>query len=333
MSKEERRVQLERKLLDRIKTREGLNLSHEELIERLVRGGLGDKDDIRAIEAGILLRELVSPEDARFLTLVLKQQLLNFEGRKFLIELIGRLGDRRSYGVLRDEFRNPLTKMEHKALVVDALGYLKDDRAIPLLIEVIQNYDKNYPKAWGVRALVALSRIGTSKAHYALTTDLPSDYALLQALRWSVAYMQNKVNLQLMHDRMPPGRKNLTLQYKGTEYYLYHPVLRSKNQYRPRLLVCIHGSDFNGGKMLAMCKKFAKDKRIAVLAPVFDPVAFPNFGQFNYRGENRPDVRLLELLDWVNKKAKIEEISCIKGTNLLVVEKFIEKGIEKKKTH
>lgn len=35
----------------------------------------------------------------------------------------------------------------------------------------------------------------------------------------------------------------------------------------------------------------------------------------------------------VNKKAKIEEISCIKGTNLLVVEKFIEKGIEKKKTH
>jgi hypothetical protein len=303
--KEQKRKELEDRLLTKIKNREGIELSHEELIERLVRGGLGSSDQMRAIEAGMLLRELALPADAENLTRILKKQRLHDEGRKFLIEIIGQLGDRRSYLTLEDEFNNRLSN--HHLDVIRALGPLGDERAIPLLVGVIKDDPRKYPMQWKQSAIISLSQIGGSKAEYALTTDVAEDLRLLQTIKWAVAHMKGKVDLNKVHTVMPPGRQHLVLQYKGTEYHLYHPVLRRKNQFRPRLVVCLPDVDLNAQMLMFQCKNIAKDQRVGVLVPVFDPVLYPDYGQFNYRSkDHRADHRLLELLDLIAEHAKVD---------------------------
>lgn len=280
------------------------SLSHEALIDALLRR-MSSPDKRTRLEAGLALRKTAKLGDVPKLVKILKRGN-NRDKQLFLIETLAKLQDRRAGEALRFEVRHG--DMESKQAAVSALGKLKFNWPIPVLVRVLRKAEDDELRK---RAASALGEIGTTQAVYALRTSiatLEESVGAKNAAFWALEKARGEIDDQLIDTKMPKGRR-LQLFYKGTKYYFYHPAHRRgaaihKVGLRPWLLVCVHDNDLRAEELFNICWRAGKKRQMAVLVPTFDTIRFPDFGTFNIRAQ-RADKRLLELIEHVGKHASL----------------------------
>ena len=286
------------------KTSERERISHKALIDGILRN-MSSPDPATRIKAGLALRQTAKLSDVPELVKVLKRGN-NKEKQLFLIKTLGELSDRRSAEALRFEVRHG--SEDTRLAAIEALGELRFDWPVPILVRALRRSEDTEVKK---RAASALGRIGTSQAEYALRTSLGGleEYpGARNAAFWALEKARGEVDDTRTDTHMPSGRR-VELYYKGMRYFFYHPAQRktsveSKKGLRPWLMVCVHDNDLRAEDVFTICQRAAKKRRMAVLAPFFDDMQFPEYGTFNLHGV-RSDKRLLELVEHVGKHASL----------------------------
>jgi len=278
------------------------DIQHEAELTDILRN-LSSPDEKTRIDSGIRLRKIVRSGDTSLLAQTLKRGN-NLDKQLFIIDALTKLGDKKAGEALRFEVRHG--ELESQRAATSALGRLQSDWPIPILVRTLrQEKDEELRK----RAGSALGMIGSTQAVYAIRTSLSkleeaagaknaAYYALDKAL--------NQIDPQRLDTNMPAGMR-LTLYHKGMRYFFYHPTVRKgassmRSGLRPWLMVCIHDGDLAANDTFSTCWRTAKRKQMAVLVPTFDNINYPEYGNFNIRGE-RADIKLLELIDFVGKQA------------------------------
>ncbi len=284
--------------------KESPGLTHDALIDALLQR-MASPDERTRLEAGIALKETARLSDVPLLVRILKRGN-NRDKQLFLIETLASLQDRTAGEALRFEVRHG--DLESQRASVTALGKLKYNWPIPVLVRVLrQSEDEELRK----RAASALGEIGTPQAVYSLRTSLSSleeAVGAKNAAFWALEKARGEIDDQLIDTKMPQGRR-LQLYYKGMRYYFYHPAYRrgssiNKVGLRPWLLVCVHDKDLRAEELFNICWRAGKKRQMAVLVPLFDNLHYPEFGNFNIRGD-RADKRLLELIEHVGRNASL----------------------------
>lgn len=279
-------------------------ISHEVLIEELLRR-LDSADERTLTEAGIALRREAKLSDVDLLVRTLK--LGNARPKQlFIIESLSFLQDKKAAEALRFEIEHG--DQETKKAAVTALGKLNFNQPIPLLTKILRKDPDDEMKK---RAASALGEIGSNQAMYALRTSLGTledSSGAKSAAFWAL----DKIKGEFPEDRtdtlMPAGQV-LNLAYKGMRYYFYHPANRKqameiKEGYKPWILVCLHDGDLLAEDLFNLCYKSARQLQVAVIVPYIDNIRFPDYGNFNYRGQ-RFDKFLLELVDFLGDKLSL----------------------------
>ncbi|MCC6932429.1 MAG: HEAT repeat domain-containing protein [Deltaproteobacteria bacterium] len=291
----------EEKLLD--------GYSHEQVIE-LLMDQLASNDEYKANEAAVLLFRVIRDVDAEQLANIVQKGGFNDFSQSTLVKVLGKLKDRRVFKTLYDEFRRSSNTEVRDAIIV-ALGYLGDERAIPLLLSVVNTYGKkeallNSYDSYGL-ALSALTRIGTPKALKGLEQGLDDLLVtnVARLYRYSVDTLRKKQDRESIDEVFIPGQAKIVANYKGTKYLLYIPTRRADDKNRPRLMVCIHGNDFAYDQLFDTCQRIARNYKFGVLVPIFDLYTFPYYHKFNLM-EYRSDKRFFEILELLKTKGGID---------------------------
>ena len=285
-------------------TKEG-TISHDSLMEGLLRQ-LASPDEEMRIKAGIALRQSAQLGDTENLVKILKRGN-NPDKQRFLVDVLGELQDRRAGEALRFELRHGDPSSQRAA--VSALGRLHFDWPVPALVRTLRESTDGELKK---RAASSLGEIGSTSAEYALRTSMASleeSVGAKNAAFWALEKIRGEVDDERIDTEMPKGRR-LQLYYKGTRYFLYHPAYRrgasaTKIGLRPWLLVCIHDNDLRVEDVFNICWRTAKKRQMAVLAPYFDNIRYPEYGDFNLWGRERADKRLIEIVEHVGKNASL----------------------------
>lgn len=254
----------------------------------------------KQLEAELALEKTLTRDD--LLTVIEEVQKGNQpEVQAALVRFLGILGDRRVRRLLKFEVEHgqPLVKYE----AVTAFGRLKDSWGVPVLVEAAKNSSDLKLK---MNAASALGVIGGPEALYALrnTFSQIKDTAVQNTIAWAVGEANGPLDRTRVDENIPPGQM-IEAWHKGLKYYFYHPAYRRKKNFKPWMLVCIHDRDLGGLEMFKTCEQTAKDRQIALLAPVFDFMRFPDYDSFNLRGA-RSDQALWELIDFLTAKADLE---------------------------
>jgi len=275
---------------------------HAVEIDEILRR-LDSADEGTRLIATRKLSESARQSDVETLAKTLKRGN-NRDKQLSIIETLGALGDKRAGDALRFEVQHGDEFTKRAA--VTALGQLNFNWPVPILAKVLR---KEKDDEMRKRAASALGQIGTPQAIYTLRTSL----ALLDdspgaknAAYWALEKARGEIDDEQIDTEMPRGRR-MQLYYKGTRYYFYHPANRremgvGKSGLRPWLLVCIHDNDLRAEELFNICYRSAKKAQLAVLVPVIDNMRYPDYANFNLRGE-RFDKRLLELIDHVGEHA------------------------------
>ena len=280
------------------------SISHEVLIDEILRR-MSSPDERTRLEAGLALRKTAKLSDVENLVKVLKRGN-NRDKQLFLIETLGGLQDRRAGEALRFEVEHG--DIETKRAAVTALGNLNFNWPIPVLVRTLRKSDDDELRK---RAASALGQIASTQAVYALRTSLASleeSVGAKNAAFWALEKARGEVDDEQVDTKMPRGRR-LQLFYKGTKYFFYHPANRrgagiNKVGLRPWLLVCVHDADLRAEELFNICWRAGKKRQMAVLVPVIDNLRFPEYGNFNMRGQ-RFDKRLIELIEHVGQYASL----------------------------
>lgn len=295
-------AEIEDRLRAQILKDEGIELSHTQLVERLVRSLKLSNDEKYTLEIGVILRRIANVQDTDSLITFLNDKGFNSSARSFIVEAIGRSRDLRAFDALRFELEQG--RPEILPAIIEAFGRLGDEKAIPLLLRVVNSDDNSaYARDLKIKAVTALAWIGTTRSREAIKDHIiTKDKAIITAAKWGLAYMDQKVMPQRISTEIPAGRKRLILSYKGTESFFYRPTKQQNAMYPSRLLVCIHDIDLDARRVFDACRAVANDLPIGVLAPIFDNVRFPEFETFSVRSmRGRTDVRLREILELVKE--------------------------------
>jgi hypothetical protein len=279
------------------------NLSHESLMEEVLRR-LSSPDERTRLEAGLVLRHIATQADVKNLSAVLRRGN-NQDKQLFIIETLGALQDREAVNALRFEVGHGDLLTKRAALL--ALGNLGSNSPIPLLVKTIRKEQED--EELRKRAASALGMIGTTQAIYSLRTSLSyldESPGAKNAAFWALQKARGEINEDIIDSSMPPGRR-LNLLYKGTSYYFYHPANRreqalTRASLKPWLLICMHDKDLAAEDVFNICWRAGKKRQMAVLVPVADNIRYPDYSDFNIRGE-RFDKRLLELVEYVGERA------------------------------
>ncbi len=275
---------------------------HAVEIDEILRR-LDSADEGTRLIATRKLSETARQADVETLAKTLKRGN-NRDKQLSIIETLGRLGDKRAGDALRFEVQHGDEFTKRAA--VTALGQLSFNWPVPILAKVLR---KEKDDEMRKRAASALGQIGSPQAIYTLRTSL----ALLDdspgaknAAYWALEKARGEIDDEQIDTELPRGRR-MQLYFKGTRYYFYHPANRreagvGKSGLRPWLLVCIHDNDLRAEELFNICYRSAKKAQLAVLVPVIDNMRYPDYANFNLRGE-RFDKRLLELVDHVGEHA------------------------------
>ena len=284
-------------------------ISHEEIIQVILKQ-LGEADEYRAEEAAVLLFRTVREVDAEALANIVQSGGFNEFSQSMLVRVLGNLKDRRVFKTLYDEFKRSSSAKVRDA-VIWSMGQLGDERALPVLLKVVNMEGKQQDmllspdsKALG---LAALANIGTPKALKALEQGMNDLLAvdIARLYRMSIDRVRYPVDFQRIDNQFIPGQVQMEMMYKGTKYLLYIPTRRVSEANRARVMVCVHGRGYNYESVFRSCQEVAKRYQFAVLAPVLDFFTFPSYHEFNVLGQ-RSDQRLIELLDYLEKKAGLD---------------------------
>lgn len=280
------------------------DLAHESKIQDLLRA-LSSPDEKTRIDAGIELRKTVKLSDTTTLAQTLKRGN-NVDKQLFIIDSLGKLGDKRSGEALRFETRHG--EIDSRRAATSALGQINSDWPIPVLVRTLrQEKDHELRK----RAASALGSIGSTQAIYAIRTSLSKledSAGAKNSAYYALDYALGQIDSQRIDTNIPPGMR-LTLFYKGMKYYFYHPTIRKgasslRKGLRPWLLTCVHDEDMAASDTFTVCWRAAKRRQMAVLVPTFDNINYPDYGNFNIR-DQRADTRLLELVEFLSKQVNL----------------------------
>ncbi len=269
---------------------------HTQLIRSLLLR-LDSLDEKSRLEAGVALREFVRAADIPLLIQTLKAGN-NEDKQVFLIECLGALKAGEALEALRFELENGQLATQHAA--IDALGVIRDDWAIPVLMRVLKTENSTSHK----RAVSALARIGSPRALYALKSiQRGFDPPVQRSVRWATGKMEGSYPDDGIDTELPAGRR-VELNFKGTRYLLYYPALRRRADLKSRMIVCIHDLNLDADSVFDECLTLAKRNQVGLLVPFFDSMNFPEYESFNIRGL-RSDKRLLDILDHVSQYADL----------------------------
>lgn len=279
-------------------------LNHTALMDDIWKRLDSPENRIR-LEAGVALARNAEVSDLDELASRLKRGG-NEEALLAIIAALGKFSDRKAQDALRFEIEQGNLVTQRAA--VSALGQEKVTWPIPVLAKVLR---KSPDKEMRMRAASALGRIGTNQAEYTLRTSLPLLDSLAgpkNATYWALEVLRGDVSDRQIDTEMPAGRR-LQLYFKGTRYFFYHPetggeLSQKRTSDKPWLLVCIHDKDLMAEELFNICYRSARQANMAVLVPYVDPMRFPEYGNFNLRGQ-RFDTRLLELIEHVGKISQL----------------------------
>ena len=277
---------------------------HEQLIDALL-DKLSNSDECSSTKWGLLLKQEATPADVPVLVDSLKVGGKTWK-QVFVSETLAKVGDRRAGDALRFEIKHGA--MESKYAAISALGHLKSDWPVSTLVGLLRNpADMEVQK----RAASSLGVIGSSRAIYGLQTtlsDVQDKPGVQEAVRWALLRAKREIDDGHLDTKFPEGRR-VKLYFKGSRYYFYQPartdlIIERQAEDKPRLLVCIHDENLRVRELFNLCWRTGKKRRLAVLAPYFDHMRFPEYGSLNLRGE-RADKRLLEILDSIGKNSSV----------------------------
>ncbi|MCB0358220.1 MAG: HEAT repeat domain-containing protein [Bdellovibrionales bacterium] len=275
---------------------------HVQLV-RALGAQLVEDDRGRVLSAGVALFDTARKEDVPVLVELLGEPKSD-EAQVLLLEVLGRLGDPRAARAVNFE-------VEHdnddpvKLAGIDALGRFKHDWAIPALVQYLVHGDSVEIQK---RAASALGRIGSSQAIYALESSVRRlglmKGGLGESVQWALANAKGEIDPTKI-DLELPGGTGLKRLYKGMQYSFYHPALRPRDGYPPRMFVCIHDTTLDYDETFDRCLKYGRDQQLAVLVPHFDNFNFPDYATFGIRSK-RTDRLLLELVDFLGAQVNVE---------------------------
>lgn len=274
--------------------------SHRKLIEKIIGVLQEPPSENRQIEAAIALKHYANEGDLSFLVQTLRETQ-DVPTQVAIIETFGLLRNRSVVDPL--QFVLEHRPYPSQLATIDAYGKIGDQRALPLLMQVLNEADSVELRK---RAAAAMAQIGGPQARRNLEAAFESlpDGGAKRATRWALVKMQGKINDEEINNDFPEGRK-LAHLYRGMLYYFYKPVERRGGGEEPWLLICVHGSDMGAEQIFDLCQPIARQYRLALLAPHFDTMRFPNYANLNIEGD-RADKRLLELVDFLGQNAGVK---------------------------
>jgi len=266
-------------------------------------GGVVDKLNSSELEerlkAGLALQELIEEKDATQLASALKAGN-TLPAQLLLIESMSTLPSASVREALRFELEQG--EPEAKRAAVRALGKLRDDWAVPILTKALISSSDARLK---IAAASALGEIDSNRSLYALKNAAPHVQGTVKlATAWAIAVSEGKVELDVPDKEITSGR-NIVAQFKGMQFYFYAPSYRPAREKQVRALVCIHDEDLRVQQLFNVCRSLGKKHRLAVIAPFFDPIAYPDYGTFNLTGK-RADLAFFELIDFLAEGAELE---------------------------
>lgn len=274
-------------------------MSERELLLRRLVKRLDTTDPVERERVEIALYETVTKDDLMIILPLLKGG--NALAKQIvLIRLLEKLGDERAAPALRFEYEQGFK--ETHPYIISAFGKLRFDWPIPILASAIASKDL----AIGKRAAAGLGFIGSEKARYALTEALARRNVpepVLDTATWALQVSKREIDPLVINEDFSVGRK-VVQYYLGTRYYFYQPSHRPRRDVKPWLLVCIHGENLKAEALFELCVNQGKAQGLAVVAPFFDPMQYPEYEGFNIRGE-RADKRLLEIVKHVGEGANL----------------------------
>lgn len=275
------------------------NKKHDELVSGLIDRLMVENDD-KAVEVGLALKSHAKKSDLPKLVKALEGGG-SLEAKVTLVEILGQLADDRAVKALRFEIQHG--KWPVRLAAIDSLGYIKHGLVVSILSDILSNSSNDEAK---LRAASALGRIGNGPARYALQTILKKTKSLgaRSAIKWALKRSGKMPDTDRTDSGIARGKKVLAY-YRGTPFFFYVPYYRFKYQPSPRLLVCIHDYDLQIENLFNMCQKEALERRMAVLVPYFDNMTYPEYSNFNYRGE-RTDKRLFEIIEHLRTDIELE---------------------------
>ncbi len=158
------------------------------------------------------------------------------------------------------------------------------------------------------RAAASLNVLGGRRAVRALEGALEEerDIAVRRTLQW---LLDRRDRLATFGAPIHPGEVTEG-SLKGTLYKVYVPRdYNRRNVYK--LLVAVHGTDGTPDAYMRYCRQDADRHGCVVLGPWFDYPTFFNFDNMNLGntglGKDRTDLRLLEIIDALSKRVRIEK--------------------------
>jgi hypothetical protein len=294
--------------------------SEEERRENLkiVLSALTSKEARIRQEAEFLLNSIARKNDVPLLVRTLKEVAPDTLAQSVIAKVLGAQGDPSAVEAMRYEFQQGDAILQRA--IVEGLSGIRDESSISLLSLAL---GETYSRDVHIAAISSLGRIGGNQSQYVLANAkklraLPSEEV---ALDWAKKTARGEITPDRTDEEYQEGSPN-TLFFKGSRYMFYRPVPRTSarnnsktsseqpevdsNKNNPWLLVCIHGSDLLTEDTFRSCQLIAKIYKLALLVPFFDPLQFPHYDTLNLEGK-RADHHLLELIDFVSKKAKIKK--------------------------
>lgn len=271
---------------------------HRRLIEAILERLESTKEQVR-LEAAVALKETAEASDVAMLAQSLKSGG-GLEKQVFVGETLGELHDSGATLALRNEVEHG--ELPSQISAARALGKLGNDYPVPLLSGLVsQPVDENL----ALSAIASLGRIGSNTAVYALknSTGLAQMNTRGRVLQWALLQARNKGAEETTKDPIAEGRR-LDRLYHGTRYLMYYPDYRRKPKEKTWLLVCVHGENLDVDTLFSSCIEAGRKLQMAVVAPYFDYMEFPDYNEFNIRG-SRADKRMLEILDEISKTTDI----------------------------
>ncbi|MDD2941388.1 MAG: HEAT repeat domain-containing protein [bacterium] len=270
-----------------------------EAVERIRTGTEIDRD-----EAAYFLRKNLHLLDVPWLIEQLQGSNPDYLQRE-LLEALGRLEDTRASKALLfglDHYSESL-----KPTIVEALGRVGDDFVVEALYRTLTDKKQGLPAR---KAASALARIGTKKAvdslsfanrpHMRNRVNETSRHAIKLALAWADKKIVREGDSLEIKEAIEQ-----VLFVDGVPFYYYQPVVKRHRYHKSWLLVCVHDGDRDVASTFKACVSIGKQRRVAVLAPLFDEIRFPEYQYLSYREEIRADSWLISALDKLGQLADV----------------------------
>ena len=245
------------------------------------------------------LKDMVTQEDLP----LLHTELLEGQGRarRASAWILAHISSPESIDPLRKALANDGDRVVRWE-AAHTLGHIGATSAEPDLIRALQTDPEHDVRA---RAAEALNMLGTPRALLAIRQAalLEQHRSVQKVLKFLLA------NARYTRDQRAALRPGQVSEgyFKGTCYLVYMPPNMPRRGKR-RWLISIHGTWGDPELHINLVRDDADRNQVMVLAPHFDYGQYSWFGMFNLRRNKiRPDLRTLEIIEDLSRRAPAEE--------------------------